>query len=99
LKGVAAEKDLLRDFCRPLRGQALNRKCNDDVAGRMELLLSGTRAMDFCRLVGVRQGARRRKLRAVSIDINRRRRTRTFVVGFDNRNNVVASKIDLSLEL
>ena len=51
-RGVAAEKDLLRDFCRPLRGQALNRKCNDDVAGRI-VLLSGTRALDFCRLVGV----------------------------------------------
>ena len=66
LKGVAAEKDQLRDFCRRLRDQALNRKRNDDVTGRIELL-SGTRALDFCRLVGVRQAARRRKLRAGSI--------------------------------
>ena len=66
LKGVAAERDLVRDFCRPLRDQALNRKRNDDVAGRMKLL-SWTRARDFCRLVVVRQRARRRKLRADSI--------------------------------
>ena len=52
LKGVAAEKDLLRDFCRPLRDQVLDRERNDDVAGRI-VLLSGTRALDFCHLVGV----------------------------------------------
>jgi len=57
LKGLTTEKDRVRDYCRPLRDQALNRKRNDDVAGRIELM-SGTRALDFCRLVGVRQVAR-----------------------------------------
>ena len=66
LEGVAAEVDRVRDFCRRVGDQALNRKRNDEVAGRIELL-SGTRARDFCRLVVVRQRARRRKLRADSV--------------------------------
>jgi len=69
-------------FVCQLEDRALNRERNDEVASRMKLL-SGTRARDFCRLVVVRQRARRRKLRADSIFCGKSR-TRTFVVRVDN---------------